>query len=274
MTPTIHLVRHGQGYHNISIHSQHLRDPELTPLGEQQCFELRDSFPDHDKITHLVASPLRRTLSTCLVAFAPAVARTGKIIALPDSQELSLYDCDRGTDVETLRAEFGERVDLALVPPGWNSKGCEERQPTVANLIVRARRVRLWLRDLALTTTLAATGSNDTAEREGRDVQIVLVTHGGFLHFLIEDWDGIPQRKGTGWANAEIRSYTFADATGQDSEASLKETDSSWTRRRGQDVPLTVAEQLDLREAYSRALDAETAMVEKELAEMETSTVA
>lgn len=156
---------------------------------------LRDFFTGHDQITHLVASPLRRTLSTCLLAFAPVIASSSSspdkdpavIIPLPDAQELSLYDCDRGTDVAVLKDEYnGQRevVDFTLVPDDWSVKFHPDRHPNVDNLVVRARRVRLWLRDLA-------------ARAGGEDVQVVLVTHGGFLHFLTEDWDGIPPRKGT-----------------------------------------------------------------------------
>ncbi|PNY28675.1 Phosphoglycerate mutase family protein, partial [Tolypocladium capitatum] len=65
MAPTIHLVRHAQGVHNLSVENEALRDPDLTPLGEQQCAALRASFPHHARITRLAASPLRRTLRTC-----------------------------------------------------------------------------------------------------------------------------------------------------------------------------------------------------------------
>ncbi|RWA04348.1 hypothetical protein EKO27_g10755, partial [Xylaria grammica] len=70
MAPVIHLVRHAQGYHNLSRENQWIRDPDLTELGKAQCAELCKKFPYHDKITHLVASPIRRTLFTCQLSFA------------------------------------------------------------------------------------------------------------------------------------------------------------------------------------------------------------
>ena len=65
----LHLVRHAQGYHNLSAANHTLPDPDLTPLGKEQCAALRRAFPLHDKVTYLVASPMRRTLYTCLYAF-------------------------------------------------------------------------------------------------------------------------------------------------------------------------------------------------------------
>ena len=49
MAPTLHLVRHAQGYHNLSKEDELLHDPDVTPLGERQCDELRASFPYHHR---------------------------------------------------------------------------------------------------------------------------------------------------------------------------------------------------------------------------------
>ena len=58
MPTTVHIVRHAQGYHNLSNANQLLPDPELTPLGEEQCAHLRRSFDRHDKITRTTPDPL------------------------------------------------------------------------------------------------------------------------------------------------------------------------------------------------------------------------
>jgi len=73
MPTYIHLVRHAQGYHNLTAANHSLPDPDLTPLGKEQCAQLQKSFPYHSQVTHLVASPLRRTLYTCLLSFEPAL---------------------------------------------------------------------------------------------------------------------------------------------------------------------------------------------------------
>ena len=184
MAPVIHLVRHAQGFHNLSEENQQLKDPLLTPLGESQCDELCKRFPAHDKVTHLVASPMRRTLHTCLRSFAPVAQAGKKVIALPEAQEVSILPCDVGSDPDTLRAEFADSVDLSLLRDGWNDKSEPSKYfPAPAKLEARAKEVRIWLRELA--------------KEAGDDAQIVLVTHGGILHFLTEDWDGIDHGRGT-----------------------------------------------------------------------------
>ncbi|XXG95893.1 hypothetical protein Hte_002167 [Hypoxylon texense] len=241
MAPIIHLVRHAQGYHNLSEENQQIPDPDLTPLGIKQCEELCKRFDAHDKITHLVASPIRRTLYTCLRSFAPAVDAGKKVIALPDAQEISTLPCDIGSDPSKLKEEFADRVDFHLVKEGWNDKSIESRYyPTPVKLEERSRAVRLWLRELV--------------SKDGEDAQVVLVTHGGILHFLTQDFDGVKLERGTGWDNTELRSYEFEDPTGQDPNASLKETAPSWRRRRGSAIPLTETEQIQIQQAFQARL--------------------
>ncbi|KAI8635626.1 phosphoglycerate mutase-like protein [Xylariaceae sp. FL1651] len=242
MVPVIHLVRHAQGYHNLSAENQWIRDPDLTDHGKKQCEELCKKFPYQDKITHLVASPMRRTIYTCILSFAPAVKAGKKIIALPDAQEVSLYPCDIGTNLNQLKQEFGDLVDFRFVSEDWNRKTPDSKYyPESQKLEARARSVRIWLRDLI-----------KDAEA---DAQVVLVTHGGFLHFLTEDWSGINPGRGTGWENTEYRSYKFADQTGQDPNASLEELPESRRRRQGSEIPLTEAEQMEMRAAYETVLE-------------------
>lgn len=183
--PTIHLVRHAQGFHNLNYENQQIPDPYLTPLGHEQCAELCASFPYHDRITHLVASPLRRTLVTCHESFQPAVKAGKRVIAQPLFQETSSHPCDTGSEPEVIRAEYGAWADFDLVEKGWNDKKSPGSKwaPRVSSLEERAREARVWLRELA--------------RKSGADAEIAVVTHGGFLHFLTEDWDGMDLSRGT-----------------------------------------------------------------------------
>ncbi|KAH6647921.1 phosphoglycerate mutase [Truncatella angustata] len=246
MAPVVHLVRHAQGYHNLSHENEKFPDPDLTPFGEEQCRNLRDTFPNHDKITHLCASPLRRTLYTCLHSFEPVAKKGKKVIAIPDAQEMSLQPCDHGSDLSKIKAEFGDKVDFSLAWDGWNDKSPDSKYyPDPAKLDARARRVRRTLRELA--------------QKHGDDAQIVLVTHGGIVHFLTGDWEGIPQGGATGWANTEYRSYVFKDPTGADPDALLQETRPSWRERRGSAIPLTETENMEARSVVQKMVEGENA---------------
>ncbi|KAM3453212.1 hypothetical protein MY3296_003975 [Beauveria thailandica] len=243
MAPTIHLVRHAQGFHNLSVENETMHDPDLTPLGEQQCRDLRSEFPHHALVAHLVASPMRRTLWTCIRAFGdgpaggppppppPGAAAPYPIIALDTLQELSDMPSDTGSPVAALAGEFGSKVDLSRVRDGlWTDKlGDTPFEPTKDKIEARAREARRALRDIAGLQT---------------DKHVVVVSHGAFLHFLTDEYQDIPSANATSWKNCEYRSYQFVDVTGDDDGAAIIETDESWQRRRG-DKPRLSQHDLD-----------------------------
>lgn len=71
-------------------------------------------------------------------------------------------------------------VDLGLVEVGWNDKSEGTRwAPEASKIEARARDARVWLRALGM--------------RHGEDAEIVVVTHGGYLHYFTEDWVGHEQ---------------------------------------------------------------------------------
>ncbi len=156
-----------------------MHDPGLTPLGEEQCQQLAAAFPYHKTIELLVASPLRRTIATALLAFDQEVKRGMRVIALPTAQETSALPSDTGSDADVLRKEMADKpVDLRLVHDGWNSK--EGKWAAEAGALeARARETRQWLKA--------------RPERE-----IVLVAHGGILHYLSEDWSDSGRFNGEG----------------------------------------------------------------------------
>ncbi|OAA78971.1 phosphoglycerate mutase family protein [Akanthomyces lecanii RCEF 1005] len=232
MTPTIHLVRHAQGYHNLSVANETMRDPDLTPLGEQQCRDLRAAFPHHARLAHLVASPMRRTLYTCILAFGDGPAAPYPVAALDTLQELSDLPSDTGSSVAALADEFGAaKVDLSRVRDGlWTDKmGDTPFEPTKEKIEARAREARRTLREMVGLDS---------------DAHVVVVTHGAFLHFLTDEFQDIADGNATSWKNCEYRSYQFVDASGQDDGAAIVETDESWQRRRG-DKPRLSQHDLD-----------------------------
>ncbi|KAL8650630.1 MAG: hypothetical protein Q9210_003716 [Variospora velana] len=253
MAPTVHLVRHAQAVHNLTIANHTMLDPPLTPHGEQQCRDLCDRFPFHSSIGLLVSSPLRRTIQTTLLAFEPEISRGVRYFALPEVQETSDLPCDTGSNLSVLKQDFGDRpVDLSLIPDDWDSKKGKWAADHVA-VEARCREARNWLK---------------SREEE----HIVVVSHGGLLHYLTEDWTGSgkfqgtrrpflrrvkkmlfpnaydPWYTGTGWENVECRSYRFAKGDGEN--ASLEETEES--RQRRSEKPLTKEEKTQLRETVTK----------------------
>lgn len=182
MSPAkLHLVRHAQGYHNLTPDNHILLDPALTPFGQEQCASLQLRFPFQKRLTHIVASPIKRTLWTALLSFAPALAANPdlRVIALPEIQETSDLPCDTGSPRAELEREFaGQPVDLSRVEDGWDSKK-GRWAPTPQAVGERARVARVWLRELA-----------------GEDGEVVVVTHGGLLHMFTQDWSDFEKNCG------------------------------------------------------------------------------
>ncbi|KAI4197364.1 MAG: hypothetical protein LQ346_003017 [Caloplaca aetnensis] len=235
-------------------------DPPLTSFGEQQCRDLNARFPYHDSVDLLVSSPLRRTIQTTLLSFTPEIARGVKNFALPEIQETSDLPCDTGSNLSNLKRDFGdEPVDLSLVPEDWDSK--KGKWAAEQNAIeARCLDARKWL-------------------KSRNESHIVVVSHGGLLHYITEDWTASEKfqgRKwsflkrvtkkfypdayyyyfiGTGWENTEFRSYRFVDEDG--GNASLVETEESRTRRNDESKPLTKAEKTQLRETATKNWEAQ-----------------
>ncbi|KAI5918992.1 histidine phosphatase superfamily [Camillea tinctor] len=206
MAPTIDIVRHAEAWHNIS-HSD-VRDPGLTPNGEAQSYQLRDTYPFMDKVSHVVASPSRRAVATALIAFDPAVTNRGKkAILLPDLQETGARPSDTGSPPKRLETLFGPHVDLSRLSERWYRRDPDsDYAPDVGKVEARARRARLFLRRLARQAP------------DDDDAHIVVVTHGGFLHFLTEDYGGLRAGRFASFANAQVKSYRFADLAGDEAD--------------------------------------------------------
>ncbi|KPI42428.1 uncharacterized protein AB675_9508 [Cyphellophora attinorum] len=221
---TIHLIRHGQGHHNISDANKDITDPSLTKKGKAQCLDLqRLWFPAsaQRRIRLIAASPLTRTIQTAYYTFQPLLDPNHpahekvagsksklvypKIIALPDAQEVTADSCDTGSSPAALSLNVAMNqwpAYLGLITPEWTDKSFGTRySPELDAVQARARDVRYWLRAKARDLV------RETGGRE--DIEIALATHGGFLHFLTEDWEGAAESHGTGWKNCETRAYVF-----------------------------------------------------------------
>lgn len=182
---TITLVRHAQGYHNLTVANHALHDPLLTPYGEDQCRNLAQNFPKAhmDQVELIIASPLKRTIYTALLSFAPVIKQKKlKVLLLPELQETSDLPCDTGSSVEEIEKEFaGQPIDTSLMrkPENaeWNNK-MGRWAPNSSAIEARANDAREFL--------------YARSEKEA-----VVVTHGGFLHYFTQDWSDIHKLNGT-----------------------------------------------------------------------------
>lgn len=193
---TTTCVRHAQGYHNISVANHAIHDPLLTPTGEEQCRILAQNFPKNhmDQLDLIVASPLKRTIYTALLSFAPAIkARNLKILLLPELQETSDLPCDTGSSLDEILKEFeGQPLDVSLMRKpenaNWNNK-TGRWAPNSSAIEDRARAAREYL--------------YSRNERE-----IAVVTHGGFLHYFTQDWSDTNRLDGTPSAGKFLHLFT------------------------------------------------------------------
>ncbi|KAL5615434.1 hypothetical protein BROUX41_005479 [Berkeleyomyces rouxiae] len=247
MTVFLYLVRHAQGEHNLSPEARSIHDPKLTELGHTQCADLQSVFPHHTKVTHLIASPLRRTIQTCLGGFQPASDRGLKMLLLPKLQEVGPWPCDTGSEPDVIAGEHKGLVDLSRVEVGWNDKlGAESiYKSNMDKIEARATNARKELQGIARQWEL---------ENGDQDAHVVVVSHGAFLHFLAECFHNIPPKNATGWTNAAYRTFTFADASLVDTNATIIETTESWKARNGDATRPTPGESQALRQNYKNLI--------------------
>ena len=165
-----------------------IHDPGLTPVGRDEARLFSTLYKYHIRPTLIVTSPLRRCLQTTTIAFGPII-RSGKIraIAYPGIQECSNKPCDTGTPLDILREEFPdiEFLDELFPEDLWpRDRSVQlEKAGTIYDdhpdrLLERAIKFRKWLREVD-------------------DVEIIVVTHGDFAHFLWHKWAGNPGKSGT-----------------------------------------------------------------------------
>jgi broad specificity phosphatase PhoE len=178
MSPVIHIVRHGEGVHNVQRGYPH-RDAPLTEAGIRDAQKIvcrLGSKPDL-----ILISPMTRTIQTAVCMF-PFLSHAGNfdipVQIWPDLREANDAICNKGLG----------RADLQSKYPQFDFSGCPEvwdHPPhTIENATARAERVRQRLRGLS------------TAYQN-----ILIITHRGLIAFLV---------KGRRFNLCETRSYRFA----------------------------------------------------------------
>ncbi|RYO87916.1 hypothetical protein DL764_008795 [Monosporascus ibericus] len=207
----VYLVRHAESEHNVSKDYSH-RDPPLTTLGVSQASEIAASFPDLRSVAVVFSSPLTRTLQTALAGFSGVLnhdsvedggIRNGaRVIIDQDLQERSDLPCDTGSERAVLESAF-PALDFSALGSNWFAKQGPYAVDD-ATVSKRAQRFRERLRDTAESLQRGEQGSG------GRRGSIVVVTHGVFMKFLVEDATiDLPK---AGWKAFKVGSGINGDA--------------------------------------------------------------
>jgi broad specificity phosphatase PhoE len=211
----VHFIRHAEGYHN-SEDNENIPDPDLTPKGREQCEHIATIFPFFDRIDLVCASPIRRAIQTALISMEPWL-QSGKrnILVLPLAQEATDKPANTPSDIGLLKDEFGDVADFHRCLDTYVDYNTKQGRwaPDGASLQTRAVELRRFLRD-----------------RE--EDEVVVVSHGDFLHYVTGDINDDGTQAGGWWKNTEFRSYRFFpighnDALLQETEESVKMRDAS-----------------------------------------------
>ncbi|GLU08969.1 hypothetical protein SLE2022_258500 [Rubroshorea leprosula] len=229
---TIHLVRHGQGIHNVegdenykAYLSPEYFDAHLTPLGWQQVDNLRKHVQTcgiAKRIDLVIASPLLRTLQTAVGVFG-GEGYTDRMDVVPlmvanagnsSRAAISSLNCPPFIAVELCREHLG-------VHPCDRRRNINDYQflfPTVDFSLIESDEDTLWKADVRETIEeVAARGlkfMNWLWTR--KEKEIAIVTHSGFLfHTLSAFGDDchplVKKEIGKHFANCELRSMVIVD---------------------------------------------------------------
>ncbi|KAJ8069688.1 hypothetical protein OCU04_000113 [Sclerotinia nivalis] len=229
----IHFVRHAEAYNNIRpshshSHSPTLRnDPPLTPHGKSQCHTLHTKL-SHLNPTYILCSPLLRTLQTAFLGLSletysnskTKTKRKIKIIADPELREFGSGPSCTGTELGVLRRYKGMgHVDFMRVEEWERERGrsWEINMEKDGGYVIegyRGKRKWRWRRsreqkERGERVKRDLWGLGDEARgmdedgrrkgRRGRDIEILVFSHGEFLRGLTGDY----------WHNADIISRTI-----------------------------------------------------------------
>lgn len=163
------FVRHAEGFHNSLFEEKRVReaisvrDPDLTPNGNNQVADLRrevDMLINSGlEVEKIIVSPMTRTLQTAWGTFG------GHDIPFQACHYVTEYSdapCNYGTNKSTLQEQWPQ-VDFSMVPEVWWNEN--ESEETIAR---RARQFREWL-------------------FKQPEKCMAVVSHAGFLHELLQE---------------------------------------------------------------------------------------
>lgn len=151
---TIHLIRHGQGYHNLiaDISKQNniqwtnfipsstnpyimneLLDPPLTNLGREQALLLQQKkSQSHQLLDMIIVSPLCRTLQTAMIVYENEIVKDN-IPCLAHElvrEEMGIHICDQRRSKDQYEIEF-PYINFQLLSLSNNNNKNENKTTTL-----------------------------------------------------------------------------------------------------------------------------------------------
>merc|ERR1711915_747532 len=253
---TLHLVRHGQGYHNVAGEKDHdaymsyeFFDTSLTPLGWRQVDNLRKHIWKTgiaSRIELVVTSPLMRTMQTAVGVFggggyidgdaSPPLmvtdAAKGDRAAITSAncapfianewcrEQMGLHPCDKRKNIDEYRPLF-PGIDFSLI---------ETNEDLLWKPDARERRIEVAARGRAFMNWLLTR----------KEKEIAVFSHSSFLIHTLglfgNDCHSLLRKEiHKAYANCELRSFVIADRSAIGTNLPL--TDFSGGIPRGPDVP-------------------------------------
>ncbi|KAJ4227906.1 hypothetical protein NW759_003996 [Fusarium solani] len=179
---TIHILRHGQGRHNVQ-RGYPYRDPPLTEVGCEQAKAVRRTLAV--KADLILVSPMTRTIQTMNIVFGhlfndSSGSKKVEVQVWPELREAHDAICNKGISRAELAAKF-PHLDFSACRRQWDYSAHSPERATA-----RAERIRRRLSALASS---------------GKYKNIFLVTHRGLVAFLVQ---------GPRFSVCEHRSYQLA----------------------------------------------------------------
>lgn len=220
----LHLVRHGQGFHNLlgdeyrqrgvsfssrgddtSASNPYVRpevwDPPLTALGRQQAKALRPRARELNPEL-VVTSPLSRAACTAVLAFTHLLGRVPFLALEAAREQTGVHTCDARNALDDVRRDFPQLDFSELAGPELDELWSPTVREAPAAVCERAHALLLALRA--------------RPERE-----VAIATHSAFLFSLLNgvlEADGLPEGEGVrSWfATGELRTICvmFEDREG------------------------------------------------------------
>eukprot|EP00746_Dinoflagellata_sp_MGD_P054572 gnl/MRDRNA2_/MRDRNA2_238843_c0_seq1.p1 gnl/MRDRNA2_/MRDRNA2_238843_c0~~gnl/MRDRNA2_/MRDRNA2_238843_c0_seq1.p1 ORF type:complete len:348 (+),score=58.52 gnl/MRDRNA2_/MRDRNA2_238843_c0_seq1:3-1046(+) len=179
----VHLIRHGQGFHNLladiwrafgrkqtqqdnPYNRKEVLDPPLTGIGRHQAKELQQTTQGLHSLELVVVSPIRRAVETALIAFNHLVrgapkGKQSKVLFLGNAdcaERRHATVSDKRRPMSEIYAEF-PMVDWSLITDEDDPLYSDTVPETWRQCSDRGFKFLLWLRDRPETEIAVATHS-------------------------------------------------------------------------------------------------------------------